>query len=64
MNFIFGKALLSLLFHTDNPYFFQIFIPTFLLMGTWKPVFLRVAILHKLYCIVLFIVYHNCGNIS
>ena len=25
MNFIFGKALLSLLFYTDNPYFFTIF---------------------------------------
>ena len=25
MNFIFGKALLSLLFYTDNPYFFTPF---------------------------------------
>ena len=25
MNFIFGKALLSLLFYTDNPYFFTTF---------------------------------------
>ena len=52
MNFIFGKALLSLLFYTNNPYFFTpiiptfsllfpnfypYFFPTFLLMGTWKP---------------------------
>ena len=29
MNFVLGKALLSLLFYTDNPYFFQIFIPYF-----------------------------------
>ena len=43
MIFVLGKALLSLLFYTDNPYFFyyfpQIFIPTFLLKGTWKPAY-------------------------
>ena len=38
------KALLFLLFYTDNPYFFTTFskflsllYPTFLLKGTWKP---------------------------
>ena len=39
MNFIFGKALISLLFYTDNPYFFyyffQFFIPTFSLLFCW-----------------------------
>ena len=35
MSFIFGKAILSLLFYTDNPYLFQFFIPTFSLIFCW-----------------------------
>ena len=40
MNYWFEKALLSLPFTLDNPYFFKknnpYFFPTFLWKGTWK----------------------------